>query len=208
MMKQNVLVISTSLRKNSNSEILAKEFEKGAKAAGNTVEFISLANKQIGFCIGCLSCLKSKKCFMKDDAANIAEKVQHADVIAFATPIYYYEMCGQMKTLLDRMNPLYTSEYAFRDIYLLTTAAENDESAMDGAVKGMQGWIDCFEQARLARRHTRSWYQRCGNCKRTYRIAARSLYYGSIYFLTYFDRSAVQNFLYSLLYFKNILIIF
>ena len=55
MMKQNVLVISTSLRKNSNSEILAKEFEKGAKAAGNTVEFISLANKQIGFCIGCLS---------------------------------------------------------------------------------------------------------------------------------------------------------
>ena len=135
MMKQNVLVISTSLRKNSNSEILAKEFEKGAKAAGNT---------------GCLSCLKSKKCFMKDDAANIAEKVQHADVIAFATPIYYYEMCGQMKTLLDRMNPLYTSEYAFRDIYLLTTAAENDESAMDGAVKGMQGWIDCFEQARLA----------------------------------------------------------
>ena len=66
MMKQNVLVISTSLRKNSNSEILAKEFEKGAKAAGNTVEFISLANKQIGFCIGCLSCLKSKKCFMKD----------------------------------------------------------------------------------------------------------------------------------------------
>ena len=142
MMKQNVLVISTSLRKNSNSEILAKEFEKGAKAAGNTVEFISLANKQIGFCIGCLSCLKSKKCFMKDDAANITEKVQHADVIAFATPIYYYEMCGQMKTLLDRMNPLYTSEYAFRDIYLLTTAAENDE--------GMQGWIDCFEQARLA----------------------------------------------------------
>lgn len=87
---------------------------------------------------------------MKDDAANITEKVQHADVIAFATPIYYYEMCGQMKTLLDRMNPLYTSEYAFRDIYLLTTAAENDESAMDGAVKGMQGWIDCFEQARLA----------------------------------------------------------
>ncbi len=150
MMKQNVLVISTSLRKNSNSEILAKEFEKGAKAAGNTVEFISLANKQIGFCIGCLSCLKSKKCFMKDDAANIAEKVQHADVIAFATPIYYYEMCGQMKTLLDRMNPLYTSEYAFRDIYLLTTAAENDESAMDGAVKGMQVGLIVLNKARLA----------------------------------------------------------
>ena len=87
---------------------------------------------------------------MKDDASKIAEKVKHADVVVFATPIYYYEMCGQMKTLLDRMNPLYTSDYAFRDIYLLTTAAENDKSAMDGAVKGIQGWIDCFEKAHLA----------------------------------------------------------
>lgn len=73
-MKQNVLVISTSLGKSSNSEIPVKEFEKGAKAAGNTVEFISLANKQIGFCIGCLRCLKNKKCFMKDDAAKLLKK--------------------------------------------------------------------------------------------------------------------------------------
>ena len=55
-----------------------------------------------------------------------------------------------MKTLLDRLNPLYPSDYAFRDVYLLTTAAEEEESAMDGAVKGMQGWIDCFPKSRLA----------------------------------------------------------
>ena len=72
-----------------------------------------------------------------------------ADVIAFATPIYYYGMCGQMKTLLDRSNPLFPSDYAFRDIYLLATAADSAESSMDGAVKGLGGWIACFEKAAL-----------------------------------------------------------
>lgn len=72
-----------------------------------------------------------------------------AQVIAFATPIYFYEMSGQMKTMLDRSNPLFPSDYAFRDIYLLAAAADGEESAMDGAVKGLTGWIDCFEKVRL-----------------------------------------------------------
>ena len=78
-----------------------------------------------------------------------AQTMRSAEVIVFATPIYFYEMCGQMKTLLDRTNPLFPSDYAFRDIYLLASAADGAESAMDGAVKGLQGWIDCFEKARL-----------------------------------------------------------
>jgi len=147
---KKVLVISTSLRKNSNSDVLAREFEKGARDAGHEVEYITLVGKQLNFCIGCLSCLKTNKCVISDDVSPILASVRNADVIAFATPIYYYEMCGQMKTLLDRLNPLYTADYAFRDIYLLTTAAEKEEETMDGVMKGMQGWIDCFEKARFA----------------------------------------------------------
>lgn len=146
---KKVLIISTSLRHNSNSEILAKEFERGAVNAGNQVEFISLTDKKIGFCTGCLACQETQKCRINDDAVGIAEKVKNSQVLVFATPIYYYEMSGQMKTLLDRCNPLFPSDYAFREIYLLTTAADGEESAMDGAVKGMQGWIDCFEKAQL-----------------------------------------------------------
>ena len=78
------------------------------------------------------------------------QKMAKADVLVFATPIYFYEMSGQMKTLLDRTNPLFPVDYAFRDIYLLTTAADKEESAMDGAVKGLEGWIACYEKARLA----------------------------------------------------------
>ncbi len=149
-MSKKVLIISTSLRKGSNSDILTDEFLRGAKDAGNQVEKINLNNKTLRFCIGCLACQKTGNCVLKDDANAIVSKMHDSDVIAFATPIYFYEMAGQMKTLLDRSNPLFPSDYAFRDIYLLATAADGNKSAMDGAIKGLQGWIDCFEKARLA----------------------------------------------------------
>lgn len=147
---KKVLIISTSLRRNSNSDYIAREFERGAKDAGNEVEFVSLIGKKIDFCIGCLSCQLTQECVIKDDANEIAEKVKNADVVVYATPVYYYEMSGQMKTLIDRMNCLFPSDYKFRDVYLLAASAEDEESAMDGAVKGVQGWVDCFEKANLA----------------------------------------------------------
>lgn len=147
---KKVLVISSSLRLRSNSEALADAFVRGAADAGNEVEKITLRDKDIRFCKGCLSCQKTQKCMIKDDAPAIVEKMHDADVIAFATPIYYYEMCGQLKTLLDRGNPLYSSDYRFRDIYMLTSAAEDEEHVPERAVAGLTGWIDCFEKARLA----------------------------------------------------------
>ena len=148
-MNKNVLIISTSLRGVSNSDILANECAKGAKEAGNNVEVISLKGKDIKYCIGCLSCQNTGRCVISDDVPLIMEKVKNAEVIVFATPIYYYEMCGQMKTLLDRLNPLYSTDYSFRDIYMIATAAENDESAFEKAYNGLQGWVDCFEKASL-----------------------------------------------------------
>ena len=148
-MSKNVLIISTSPRKGGNSEILADEFAKGARQAGHQVEKVCLYDKTIGFCKGCLTCQKTRRCVIHDDADVIAQKMLTAEVIVFATPIYYYEMCGQMKTMLDRANPLFPADYAFRDIYLLASAAENEESAVDGAVNGLNGWIACFEKARL-----------------------------------------------------------
>ncbi len=85
-----------------------------------------------------------------DDAVAITKKMQHADVIAFATPIYYYEMSGQLKTLLDRANALFPSDYAFRDIYLLTSATENEPDTDERAIHGLEGWIACYEKCRLA----------------------------------------------------------
>ena len=146
----SVLVISTSLRAKSNSDILTERLVAGARDAGHQVEQISLKGKAISFCRGCLACQKTQKCVLKDDAVAIAEKVMHADTLVFVTPIYYYEMSGQMKTLLDRMNPLYTTDYRFRNVYMLSVAAEDEPSVPEKAVSGLQGWVDCFEKAELA----------------------------------------------------------
>lgn len=149
-MSKKILVISTSLRANSNSKALAEAFAEGAASAGHEVELVSLRDKQISFCRGCFACLKLDRCVIKDDAPAIVEKMHDADVIAFASPIYYYEMSGQMKTLLDRANSLFDSDYAFKEVYLLTSAAEDEEQVPERAISGLSGWVECFPRASLA----------------------------------------------------------
>ena len=148
-MAKKVLIISTSLRNNANSEILAKETERGAKDAGNEVEFVTLKDKNIQFCKGCLACQKLKKCVISDDANAITEKMKNADVIVWATPIYYYEMSGQMKTLIDRANSLYATGHKFKEVYLITTSAEDSQGIIQTVINGLNGWIACLNDVKL-----------------------------------------------------------
>lgn len=148
-MEKKVLILSTSPRQGGNSDLLADAFLQGALEAGHSAEKISLAGKNVQFCEGCLACQQTRRCVQHDDMEEITEKMRTAQVLVFATPVYYYGMCGQMKTMLDRANPLFGADYAFRDVYLLATAAEEEESAVDGTVAGVQCWLACFEQARL-----------------------------------------------------------
>ncbi|MBP5612479.1 MAG: flavodoxin family protein [Bacteroidales bacterium] len=147
---KRVTVISTSLRRGSNSDMLADKFAEGARDAGHSVEKISLAGRTIQFCKGCFACQKLGRCVIDDDVNGIMAKVLASDVVAWATPIYYSEMSGLMKTLIDRMNAMYEQDYRFRDIYLLTTAAENEEETPKRAETGLTGWIDCYPESRLA----------------------------------------------------------
>ena len=118
-----------------------------------------------------MGCQKLGRCVINDDVNDIMAKVLKADVVCWATPIYYYEMSGQMKTLIDRMNAMYEQDYAFRDVYLLTTAAvnamyeqdyafrdvyllttaaEDDEQTPKRAEMDLTGWIDCYPKSHLA----------------------------------------------------------
>ena len=72
MNMKKVVVISTSLRAGSNSQVLAEQFAEGAKTAGHQVEFISLTGKEIKFCVGCLACQKLGACVIKDDVPESA----------------------------------------------------------------------------------------------------------------------------------------
>ena len=149
-MGKRVLILSSSPRKGGNSEALASVFAKGAQEAGNQVETVYLREIQYGFCKGCLACQKLGHCVIKDDAVEIATKMHDADVLVFATPVYYYSVSGQLKTMLDRANPLFDSDYVFTKAYLLATAAEDGEETVEGTVKAVQGWVDCFERCELA----------------------------------------------------------
>ena len=146
---KKVLVISSSLRFRSNSEALADSFARGAAEAGHSVEKISLQGRDIRFCKGCLACQRTRKCVIDDDMQFLMAKVHDADVLCFATPVYYYEMSGQLKTFLDRCNPLYVSDYHFRKVYLACSATDTDDATPSRAVSGLQGWISCFPEARF-----------------------------------------------------------
>ena len=147
---KRVIVISTSLRRGSNSDMLAERFAAGAKNAGHEVEKLTLVGKDIQFCRGCMACQKLGRCVIQDDVNAIMARVLESDVVVWATPIYYYEMSGQMKTLIDRMNAMYEQDYRFRDVYLLTTAAEDETETPKRAEAGLTGWTDCYPKCRLA----------------------------------------------------------
>lgn len=105
---KNILVISASPRKGGNSDVLCDEFIKGAQQAGHKAEKIFLRKFKVNYCTGCGVCNSTHKCVQKDDMAEIMDKMVNADVIVFATPVYFYTMDAQLKTLIDRTVPRYT----------------------------------------------------------------------------------------------------
>ncbi|MCD8372572.1 MAG: flavodoxin family protein [Clostridia bacterium] len=146
---KKVVIISSSPQKDGNSEILAQKFAEGAIAAANMVHIFYVRDIGLKFCTGCLYCQSHEKCILNDGMNELYDTIQQADAVVLATPVYYYSVCGQLKTFLDRLNPLYPRANNFKDFYLLATSAEDDEHTMDGTITAVQGFIDCFEGCTL-----------------------------------------------------------
>lgn len=141
---KKVVIISSSPRKDGNSDLLCQAFAKGASESGNEVEYIRLAEKKINYCICCYACKALGKCFQDDDLNSIAQSVQDADVLVLATPVYFYTMCGQMKVFLDRLVQNYTKIRS--DIYIFVTAWDNDKEMLQLTVESIRGSTrDCYE---------------------------------------------------------------
>ena len=146
---KKVLILSSSPRKGGNSDLLCDAFAKGAKAAGNEVEKIRVAEKKIGYCTGCYACRKTGVCVQKDDARAVLDKMMAADVIVLATPVYFYTMCAQLKTLIDRSVVIFP-KLTNKTFYYLTTMAETDAKMLPGTLNALQGFLDCYEGSKLA----------------------------------------------------------
>lgn len=146
-MNKNVLILSASPRKGGNSDTLCDQFRKGALESGHSAEKVFLRDKKINYCIGCGVCNTTHQCVQKDDMAEILDQMLAADVIVMATPVYFYTMDAQLKTLIDRTVPKYT-EMSNKEFYFIITAADTERANLERTVDGIRGFSeDCLEGA-------------------------------------------------------------
>lgn len=147
-MKKKILILSGSPRKEGNSDLLADEFEKGAKESGHEVEKIRVAEKDIGYCKACYFCKRnSGRCIQEDDMENILQKMIDSDVIVFATPVYFYSIDAQLKTLIDRTVARWT-EVKDKEFFYLITCADEERNACNVTLACLRGYADCVERAK------------------------------------------------------------
>ena len=97
-----IVVLEGSPNEDGSTHILADCFRQGAEGAGHTVELIDVGHADIHPCIGCIHCGYEGPCVQKDDVEPIRKKILEADMLVFATPLYYYGMSAQLKKMIDR----------------------------------------------------------------------------------------------------------
>lgn len=146
-MTKKILVLSGSYRKGGNSDLLCDQFINGAHESGHQVEKIFVNDQKIGYCMGCGVCNNTHRCVQHDDMAEILDKMVNSDVIVMATPVYFYTMNGQMKTLIDRTVPRY-EEISGKEFYFIVAAADGRHEAMQNTLEGFRGFTrDCLPGA-------------------------------------------------------------
>ena len=104
-MSKKIVIINGSPRRKGNTSALVKKFIEGAESAGNEVTEFFLEEMNINGCKGCFGGHSSRECpcVQKDDMSQIYPAVRECDVIVLATPLYYWNMSGQIRTAIDRL---------------------------------------------------------------------------------------------------------
>lgn len=146
-MAKKVLILSGSPRKNGNSDLLCEEFRKGALEAGHQVEKIRVQEKKIGYCMGCYACRDTGVCAIKDDMAELMQKMIDCDVMVLASPVYFYSIDAQLKAVIDRSVARWT-EVKNKEFYYIVTAADGDKEAAETTIQCFRGYADCVDGAK------------------------------------------------------------
>ena len=144
----NILVLTGSPRRQGNSAILADHFIRGASEAGHNVVRFDAALKSVHPCIACNKCGMDGPCVFEDDFDFVREHILPADLVAFATPMYYFGFSAQLKAVIDRFYAINGSIHSPRKAVLLMTYANNskrDESPITTHYEVLLdylGWTD------------------------------------------------------------------
>ena len=133
-MKQLLIVLGGG-RARGNTAQLAEAFRRGAEEAGHRVETVSLVKEEVKGCLGCNACRYGKPCVQKDAFNSLIPKIQGADLVVFASPLYFWTVSARLKAFIERFycmaeedpNPPFGryEKYPVKDCALLMTAADN-----------------------------------------------------------------------------------
>ncbi len=127
--RMNILVLSGSPRKGGNTDLLVDAFVKGASPKHH-VEVVSVHDYKINPCMGCNACFRREDhaCCQKDDMQIVYEKMAKAEMLVIASPVYFYGLSAQLKTVIDRFhNPIRDTFHIHKMALLLVGAASLPE---------------------------------------------------------------------------------
>ena len=130
-----ITILIGSPNRNGSTSLLVNEFVRGAEESGHTCDVINVCHADIHPCMGCVACGYEGPCVQKDDVEMIRAKLLSSDMVVFATPLYYYGMSAQLKTVVDRFCA-YNSSLNSRHLKsaLLTVAWNADDWTFEALV--------------------------------------------------------------------------
>ena len=141
---KSVLIISGRPRKGGNTDLLCDAFARGAEEVGGRVEKVFLADYRIDyFSEADEQRVGNRANEAEDDVPMLVDKMVQADVIVLASPVYYMNITGQLKTFIDRTFGRYR-EMKDKEFFYLTACADPEESTADWAINGFRGFVMCL----------------------------------------------------------------
>ena len=142
----NILILSGSPRKGGNTDLLVDAFVKGASQKHH-VEVVSVHDYKVNPCIGCNACFKSEgnTCAQKDDMPQIYEKAAVADMLVIASPVYFYGLSAQLKSIIDRFHNPIRDTFHIKKMALLLVGAATLPELFDSILAEYQLCLNFFK---------------------------------------------------------------
>lgn len=148
----NITILNGSPRLGGNTEIMANTFAQGARDKGHEVTLINLAGKHIAGCLGCGYCgSHGGQCVQKDDMIAILERLDQTDLLVLASPIYWFDISGQLKCAIDRFYAKGSVGFHFdQTVLLLDSASENVFEAANAQYRDMLAYLNWKDRGVIA----------------------------------------------------------
>ena len=151
-LNMRIVVLSGSPRRNGNTDMLVDSFVRGA-SVDNKVEVIRVADLNVSPCTGCEKCKTSEGivCSMVDDMSRVYDSLSRADMLVLASPVYFYGITAQLKTVIDRLHTPVRRTYPIRKMGILLVGASELPQVFDSILVQYQLTLDYFDLEDMGR---------------------------------------------------------